>query len=300
MDAYFRCKPTPLLHILDAGGFLMDELMNMWRQFFRVQHQESNWWERKKACFRRRHAKLKRVDVQGCMYEKQQSGNTRTYDLNIVCHIEQGNDHYTEEIQLPYQFDLVDGKITNHMSIKQPRPEQAITVLKMPDATHRGNSFSYNRDRAIAYANKWWNSYNPDYETFRVDCTNYVSQCLYAGGAPMRGEPVRENGWWYTAGNWSFSWSVAHSLRWYLMGSESGLTASELTNPEELTPGDVICYDFASDGRWDHNTIVVAKDNDNMPLVNAHTDNSKNRYWTYEDSLAWTEQTKYTFFRIGE
>src|SRR5699024_11487335 len=94
MDAYFRCKPTPLLHILDAGGFLMDELMNMWRQFFRVQHQETNWWERKKACFRRRHAKLKRVDVQGCMYEKQQSGNTRTR-----------SEEHTSELQS--RFDLV-------------------------------------------------------------------------------------------------------------------------------------------------------------------------------------------------
>lgn len=116
----------------------------------------------------------------------------------------------------------------------------------------------------------------------------------------MRGEPVREEGWWYTDGNWSFSWSVSHSLRWYLSGSKQGLTANEVESAKELMPGDIICYDFTGDGKWDHTTIVVAKDKEDMPLVNAHTDNSKNRYWTYEDSPAWTKQTKYTFFRIGE
>lgn len=71
-----------------------------------------------------------------------------------------------------------------------------------------------------------------------------------------------------------------------------------METPEELNPGDVICYDFEGDGTWNHTTIVVAKDADNMPLVNAHTDNSRNRYWSYEDSAAWTPEIEYKFFRI--
>ncbi|MCZ4150937.1 hypothetical protein BZG21_41870, partial [Escherichia coli] len=43
----------------------------------------------------------------------------------------------------------------------------------------------YRRDLAVAYADQWWNSINPAYEEFEVDCTNYVSQCLFAGGAPI-------------------------------------------------------------------------------------------------------------------
>ncbi len=61
----------------------------------------------------------------------------------------------------------------------------------------------------------------------------------------------------------------------------------------------VICYDFEGDNRWDHNTIVVAKDANGMPLVNAHTNNSRLRYWTYEDSAAWTPNIQYKFFQIG-
>ncbi|MEM1506501.1 amidase domain-containing protein, partial [Domibacillus sp. 8LH] len=82
--------------------------------------------------------------------------------------------------------------------------------------------FTYDRLAAVQYAERWWNSYNPNFRKFEVDCTNYISQCLLAGGAPMRGAPVRERGWWYNQDSWSFSWAVAHSMRWYLSGSTDG------------------------------------------------------------------------------
>lgn len=116
----------------------------------------------------------------------------------------------------------------------------------------------------------------------------------------MRGAPNRNQGWWYQHDNWSYSWAVAHSLRWYLSGSTQGLKGREVSSPQELSPGDVICYDFQGDGRWDHQTIVVTKDAQGMPLVNAHTDHSRHRYWSYEDSTAWTPNIQYKFFRIGD
>lgn len=66
----------------------------------------------------------------------------------------------------------------------------------------------------------------------------------------------------------------------------------------ELLLGDVICYDWEGDGRFNHNTIVTAYDADGQPLVNAHTQNSLHRRWEYRDSPAWTPQTRYVFFRI--
>lgn len=75
---------------------------------------------------------------------------------------------------------------------------------------------------------------------------------------------------------------------------------TEVERASDLYPGDVICYDFQGNDRWDHTTLVVAKDSQGMPLVNAHTDNSRHRYWSYEDSTAWTEDCRYKFFRIGE
>jgi hypothetical protein len=40
---------------------------------------------------------------------------------------------------------------------------------------------TYSASKAIEYARKWWNSYNPDYYANTFDCANFVSQCLYAG-----------------------------------------------------------------------------------------------------------------------
>lgn len=157
----------------------------------------------------------------------------------------------------------------------------------------------YNRQAAVNYANQWWDGRNPAFPAFDVDCTNYVSQCLLAGGAPMWGYPNRERGWWIRGGNWSFSWSVSHSLRWYLAGSKKGLTAVQVRSAAELDIGDVILYDFQGDGRYDHSTIVTAKDGDE-PLVNAHTYNVQHRHWAYKDSYAYSPNATYVFFKIND
>lgn len=162
---------------------------------------------------------------------------------------------------------------------------------------------SYRRDLAVRYAESWWNGYNPQYRAFDVDCTNYVSQCLRAGGAPMTLIGHREKGWWYQGkggpnDNWSYSWAVAHSLRWYLSVSKTGLRAVEKSEASQLELGDVICYDFDGDGKWQHNAIVTAFDDRGEPLVNAHSNHVRHKFWDYRHSYAWTKQIRYTFFHI--
>ncbi|MDD9271112.1 amidase domain-containing protein [Paenibacillus sp. GCM10023248] len=163
----------------------------------------------------------------------------------------------------------------------------------------------YNRPKAVQYAETWWQTPNPKYEEFEVDCTNFVSQCLFAGGAPMDYTGKRDLGWWYAGrrGNqelWSFSWAVANSLQSFLAHSRKGLQGHAVEDPRELEPGDTISYDWDGDGRYQHNVIVTGKDANGMPLVNAHTYNSRNRYWAYKDSPAWTERTKYVFVRVAD
>ncbi|WP_068614306.1 amidase domain-containing protein [Paenibacillus tuaregi] len=161
----------------------------------------------------------------------------------------------------------------------------------------------YNRAEAAAYADRWWNSANPEFQEFAVDCTNYISQSLFAGGAPINYTGKRESGWWYkgyVGGKeaWSYSWSVANSLERYL--SSGGLGAKVLERPQQLELGDVIIYDWDGNGAYEHSTIVTAFDAGGMPLVNAHTVSSKHRYWDYRDSYAWTENTVYRFFHLAD
>ncbi|QCR30966.1 amidase domain-containing protein [Lysinibacillus sp. SGAir0095] len=171
----------------------------------------------------------------------------------------------------------------------------------------------YNRNAAVEYARAWWDKKNPAYPAFLVDCTNFISQCLRAGGAPMSGAPNRGRGWWitdawrsghrgeghYSKESWSYSWSVAHSFRWYLQNAKSGLTAKQVQNPSELQIGDVICYDFQGNGVVDHTTIVTSMV-DGVPYIHAHTADSADRHYDYSNSLAYTPNIRYYFFKIDD
>lgn len=164
----------------------------------------------------------------------------------------------------------------------------------------------YRRDLAAAYADRWWNEGNPAYELFEVNCTHYVSQCIFAGNAPMDYTGKRENGWWYKGRNsgrewWSYSWAVSHALNSFLSSAKrTGLRAELVDSADKLQLGDVITYDWNGEGRFQHSTIVTAFDALGMPLVNANTVASRHRYWDYKDSYAWTDRTKYRFFHISD
>lgn len=283
----------------------MDKLVNYWEEFFKKKQPHAEWWERKKNLCKKRDLTIVRIQGEGHIYQELRYLNSRqvNYELHLKMLMKQGDKFYEEEQYIPYQFQLKNNAIREHNEIKVFKTED-VPLNEKPDHPYiqkeEETRFSYDRLAAVKYANRWWNSYNPAYRKFDVDCTNYVSQCMFAGGAPMRGAPNRSQGWWYNTSNWSYSWAVAHSLRWYLSGSTTGLKGKEMKTAAELIPGDVICYDFEGDDRWNHNTIVVAKDANGEPLVNAHTSNSRNRYWSYEDSTAWTPNIAYKFFRIGE
>lgn len=258
-------------------------------------------FERKKQQLTDRKVKIVKAissaQVVGCHYV---DGKEHVrYGIHHQFVMKQYEEFYIEEWVQPRKAVFKMGKMIDDKAFSQENIEQEKSeVDSRPKTGDRDIRFKYDRLQAVKYAERWWNSYNPAYRHFDVDCTNYVSQCLHAGGAPMRGYPNRSKGWWFQNNNWSFSWSVANALRWYLSGSQAGLQATEVFKPNDLELGDVICYDFDGDGTWQHNTIVVAKDGNNMPLVNAHTTNSRMRYWAYEDSTAWTDQIQYKFFHI--
>ncbi|TCP67353.1 amidase domain-containing protein [Baia soyae] len=159
---------------------------------------------------------------------------------------------------------------------------------------------TYVREQAVAYAKQHWNNNNPAYLVFTDNCTNFISQCLYAGHFPMEGQGNPQKGWWYMHrggknDRWSDSWAVAHSLYWYLRESKRVQMRQEA---RQLELGDVICYDWEGDGKWNHNTIVTGFDENGEPLVHAQTYPSAFRPWRYLDSPGWTPRTRYAFFHI--
>lgn len=61
---------------------------------------------------------------------------------------------------------------------------------------------AYDREKAAAYALRWALDRNPkfyDYENLGGDCTNFISQVLLNGGAPM--DYKETFGWYYLTAN---------------------------------------------------------------------------------------------------
>lgn len=257
--------------------------------------------EKKKESLAKRNGEIVKVKATGNIMNKIEELETGKvfYQVHFQYVINQKDNLYIEEeveerVAEFYKDVLIEDKELNpyeaELSRDIPVAEEVVDEERV--------AFKYDRLQAVKYAERWWNDFNPAYKKFEVDCTNFISQCLHAGEAPMIGYPNRGKGWWMRSNNWSYSWTVAHSLRWYLPHAKLGLRAKEVSDPSELKRGDIICYDFQGDGRFDHTTIVTAKDVNGMPLVNAHTANSRMRYWAYEDSTAYTPNIKYKFLHI--
>ncbi|MEH7444821.1 amidase domain-containing protein [Bacillus sp. JJ1122] len=261
--------------------------------------------EIKKQSCSRRSAEIVKAKANGSIERKLEGTETVKvlYDVHFQFLIKQKGHFYMEEEVEKRQAEFYKGVLVKDEKLKESEPvgdAGAAMPVFAEEASHNRAGYQYDRLKAVQYAERWWNDFNPAYKKFEVDCTNYISQCLHTGGAPMRGYPNRSNGWWMQNNNWSFSWTVANAMRWYLPASKFGLRAREVNSAEQLKLGDVICYDFQGDGRFDHTTIVTGHDANGMPLVNAHTYNSRMRYWAYEDSTAYTPNIKYRFFTIAD
>ena len=135
----------------------------------------------------------------------------------------------------------------------------------------------YRRDEAAAYARHWAYGRNPefyDYERIGGDCTNFASQCIYAGTGVMNYTPIF--GWYYIdANNKAPAWTGVEYLHNFLIRSEIS-PGPICTVTQDLTvaePGDVIQLIFEGDV-FQHSPVVVATDGSGQPsgiLVAAHS-----------------------------
>ena len=101
---------------------------------------------------------------------------------------------------------------------------------------------TYDRAAAVAYARRWAMGRNPayyDFEKLGGDCTNFASQCLFAGAGIMNYTPV--TGWFYrSASDRTAAWTGVEYLYRFLVGNRSvGPYAREVERGEAL-PGDLV------------------------------------------------------------
>lgn len=136
---------------------------------------------------------------------------------------------------------------------------------------------TYERERALMYAERYAFSQNPLFGNFREiggNCTNFVSQCVYAGSCKMN--YTATFGWYYiTLDDRAPAWTGVEYFYKFIVGNESvGPFGREATR-DECEVGDVIQLGRERDGYY-HTLIIVGFEEDDI-LVAAQTDDAFRR-----------------------
>jgi len=102
---------------------------------------------------------------------------------------------------------------------------------------------NYNREAALAYAKKWAFKRNPQFYDFSKlggDCTNFASQCVYAGSGVMN--YTRDLGWYYIdPNNKAPAWTGVDYFYNFMTREEATVgPVAEVTGIRQILPGDVV------------------------------------------------------------
>ena len=128
----------------------------------------------------------------------------------------------------------------------------------------------YDRQSAVRYAKEWALARNPryyDFDPLGGDCTNFASQCIYAGSGVMNFTPV--TGWYYRSlGDRAPAWTGVEELYRFLTLNRSVGPFARTASLEEAEIGDIVQLGTAS-GDFYHSPVVVATSP--QILVAAHT-----------------------------
>lgn len=173
---------------------------------------------------------------------------------------------------------------------------ERLTVQNMPQ-TRSVVSSVYDGEAAAEYAILWARGENPNYEHYSKDCTNFVSQCIYAGGIDMNGSCTAPGVYdttsdWYSqvfytsnaSGNYQYkefgvttSWIRVADLYTYLLLNEGKTSSSCHSHSlliDNVEVGDIVqLYDETTFST--HHSIIITDVSADDAEYCAHSTNRK-------------------------
>lgn len=132
----------------------------------------------------------------------------------------------------------------------------------------------YNREAALMYAERYAFSQNPLFGNFAGiggNCTNFVSQCIYAGSCIMNYKSTF--GWYYISlDERAPAWTGVEYFYNFITGNQGVGPYGRDATSDELEIGDVIQLGKNGEGYY-HTLLVVGFDGEDI-LVAAQTENA--------------------------
>lgn len=116
----------------------------------------------------------------------------------------------------------------------------------------------YNRENAVNYALKYALTKNPEFFDYTFqggNCTNYISQCVYAGAPKMNISP---SGWYYfSPANTSISWANVEPFYNFITSNSGEGVFAKLSPLDMCEVGDVIQLKFSHKNVFSHALVVT-------------------------------------------
>ncbi|MBQ2841391.1 MAG: amidase domain-containing protein [Oscillospiraceae bacterium] len=140
----------------------------------------------------------------------------------------------------------------------------------------------YDRAAAVRYARRWAFRRNPAYYNFDDiggDCTNFVSQCVYAGAGVMNYTPAY--GWYYISpDNRAPAWTGVQFFYNFMTANQGAGPYGYDAPLSEALPGDIIQLAYNNSASFTHTLLVVGVSINRNPrniLLAAHTNDAYRR-----------------------
>ena len=130
--------------------------------------------------------------------------------------------------------------------------------------------YALDKTAAINYAKKWAYSRNPAYYNFDLlggDCTNFISQCVYAAGAVMN--DTKDTGWYYYSLNdRAAAWTGVEFFYRFIVRNQGVGPFGREVPISDVGPGDVI--QLGNESGFYHSLLTVGVYKES-PYVAAHS-----------------------------
>lgn len=194
-----------------------------------------------------------------------------------------------------FTIDDIENKDKNLSEIRYENIKKDRIINSKSNVENRLSG--YNATNAKNYAIKWWNSYNSNYNKYSADCTNFVSQCLEAGGAKEKktssipsGVYENKNYWYSDKPKVSTPWIRVTDFHSYWAPKVPDANyAGDTTVSRNGQVGDVVQFrDAGTLTRW--HTMIITKKSGGVVYLTGHTTNRKDYpISSYDDnSIDWS------------
>ena len=184
--------------------------------------------------------------------------------------VKEGREWRIEEDTYEYEFDLAGPYELELRGRRQKKKKREFSQSREIRAIPKG---IYNREKAVEYARKYALVPNTkewkNYEAYGGDCTNFVSQCLFAGGIPFdhQGKYVTHKWYWYSDQYRTPSFTSADALKTYMLNNEGFGLVAQLGDMQSMKLGDIVQLGDLKETTHSMLVVGIVKEDGETPLT---------------------------------